>query len=183
LNRASIEHLLGEAAKLTNHREYVIIGSLSVLGQVASPPESMVYSIDIDLYAKSDPGRSDEIARNLGLGSAFEQANGYYADPVSPALATLPEGWESRLVRLPFANGTTGWFLEPNDAAISKYVRAELRDREWIWAGLQSGILSPAVIEYRMRETVMETDERARSQAAFAEDRARLAGASGKPRE
>ena len=41
MNREHIGRLLGEAAKLTNHREYVIIGSLSVLGTVASPPETM----------------------------------------------------------------------------------------------------------------------------------------------
>ena len=61
-------------------------------------------------------------------------------------LPTLPEGWQQRLVGLTFENRVTGWFLEPNDAAISKYVRAEPRDREWIWAGLEAGILSTAVI-------------------------------------
>ena len=54
-------------------------------------------------------------------------------------LPTLPEGWQQRLVRLEFENGVTGWFLDPNDAAISKYVRAEPRDREWIRAGLDAG--------------------------------------------
>ena len=41
MNREHIGRLLGKAAKLTNHRDYVIIGSLSVLGAVASPPETM----------------------------------------------------------------------------------------------------------------------------------------------
>ena len=59
MNREHIQRLLGEAAKLTNHRDYVIIGSLSVLGAVAAPPDTMVHSIDIDLYPKNDPGRSD----------------------------------------------------------------------------------------------------------------------------
>ena len=174
MNRGHIQNLLGEAARLTNHRDYVIIGSLSVLGAVASPPETMVFSIDVDLYPKNDPGRISEIASQLGLGSDFEQRHGYYADVVSPMLPTLPEGWQQRLISLSFENGVTAWFLEPNDAAISKYVRAEPRDREWIWAGLQSGILSAATIEYRMRETMMESDERARAKNAFAEDQARL---------
>ena len=129
MNREHIRLLLGEAARLTNHRDYVIIGSLSVLGTVATPPESMVFSIDIDLYAKNDPGRTAEIASKLGLGSDFEQLHGYYADVVSPMLPTLPDGWQERLVRLAFENGTVGWFLDPNHAAISKHVRAEPRDR------------------------------------------------------
>jgi len=176
VNREHIQRLLGEAAKLTNHRDYVIIGSLSVLGAVATPPDMMVHSIDIDFYPKNDPGRTAEIASHLGLGSDFEQSHGYFADVVSPMLPTLPEGWQQRLVRLEFENGVTGWFLDPNDAAISKYIRAEPRDREWIRAGLDAGILSAAVIEYRMRETSMEVDERARAKRAFEEDRARLAG-------
>ena len=86
MNRGHIQNLLGEAARLTNHRDYVIIGSLSVLGAVASPPETMVFSIDVDLYPKNDPGRISEIASQLGLGSDFEQRHGYYADVVSPML-------------------------------------------------------------------------------------------------
>jgi hypothetical protein len=178
VNREHIERLLGEAAKLTNHRDYVIIGSLSVLGAVATPPDTMVYSIDIDLYPKNDPGRTAEIASHLGLGSDFEQNHGYFADLVSPMLPTLPEGWQQRLIPLEFENGTTAWFLDPNDAAISKYVRAEPRDREWIGAGLDAGILSSDIIEYRMRETSMEADERTRAKRAFEEDLSRLADKS-----
>jgi len=37
VNRQHIQRLLGEAARLTKHRDYVIIGSLSVLGAVAAP--------------------------------------------------------------------------------------------------------------------------------------------------
>ena len=114
MNREHIRLLLGEAARLTNHRDYVIIGSLSVLRTVATPPESMVFSIDIDLYAKNDPGRAAEIDSKLGLGSDFEQLHGYYADVVSPMLPTLPDEWQERLVRLAFENRTIGWFLDPN---------------------------------------------------------------------
>lgn len=108
MNREHIQRLLGEAAKLTKHRDYVIIGSLSVLGAVAAPPDAMVFSIDIDLYPKNDPGRTAEIASHLGLGSDFEQSNGYFADVVSPMLPTLPEGWQQRLIRIEFDNGVTG---------------------------------------------------------------------------
>ena len=40
MNRNDIDRLLVEAMRVTNHRDYVIIGSLSVLGAVAQPPES-----------------------------------------------------------------------------------------------------------------------------------------------
>ena len=170
MNRDDVSHLLLEAMRITKHRDYVIIGSLSVLGATATPPDSMTGSIDVDLYPKNDPGRAFEIAAALGLGSEFEQRYGYYADAVSPMLPTLPEGWEQRLIKVEFDTGTTAWFLEPNDAAISKYVRSEPRDREWIRAGIQAGILSLPTIEYRLRETIMEIEERQRTRQAIAED-------------
>lgn len=135
----------------------------------------MTGSIDVDLYPKDDPGRASEVAKALGLGSSFEQEFGYYADAVSPALPTLPEDWESRLIPIAFASGVTAWFLDPNDAAISKYARCEPRDREWIRAGLAAGIMSMPSIEYRLRDTSMETDERARAKRAIAEDREQFA--------
>ena len=101
----------------------------------------MTGSIDIDLYPKSDPGTASEIAKALGLGSEFERIYGYYADAVSPMLPTLPQGWEHRLIKVEFDSGVSAWFLEPNDAAISKYVRSEPRDREWVRAGLEAIIL------------------------------------------
>ena len=175
MNRDDIKRLLDEAMKITNHRDYVIIGSLSVLGAIAHPPISMIGSIDVDLYPKNDPGRAFEIANKLGLGSDFEQTYGYYADAVSPMLPTLPEGWEQRLIRVAFDSGVVAWFLEPNDAGISKYVRSEPRDREWIRAGLQANILSIPTIEYRLRETIMETEELQRAKLAIGEDKKWLA--------
>lgn len=170
MNRHDVERLLVEARRVTHHCDYVIIGSLSVLGAIATPPVAMTGSIDVDLYPKEDPGRAGEVATALGLGSDFERKFGYYADAVSPALPTLPEDWEARLIAIAFDSGVTAWFLEPNDAAISKYVRGEPRDREWIRAGLEAGILSLPRIEYRLRETIMEADERERTRRAFTED-------------
>lgn len=100
MNRNDVAHLLTEAMRITKHSDYVIIGSLSVLGATATPPDSMTGSIDVDLYPKNDPGRAYEIAARLGLGSDFEQRFGYYADAVSPMLPTLPEGWEQRLIKI-----------------------------------------------------------------------------------
>lgn len=96
-DRSQVGELLAEAHKLTNHREYVIIGSLSVLGALASPPKAMVMSVDVDLYPRLDPGRAGEIHKALGESSEFYEQHGVYADAATPALAALPEGWEDRL--------------------------------------------------------------------------------------
>ncbi|CQR45066.1 conserved hypothetical protein [Thiomonas sp. CB3] len=175
MKRADIELLLNQAKLLTNHSHFVIIGSLSILGAAERPPESMTLSIDVDLYPRDDPGRVSEMACHLGLGSAFEEEHGFYADPVSPRLASLPEGWESRMIPIQFPSGVTAWFIEPNDAAVSKYVRSEPRDRAWIRGGLSAGILSMPTIEYRLRETYADDREIDLAKQSIKEDQVWLA--------
>jgi hypothetical protein len=168
-----LQELFDEARKLTNHTEFVVVGSLSILGIVQGNkiPARMLMSIDVDCYTLRDPERVFELARQLGEGSPFEQAHGYYLDPIAPAVVTVPAQWESRLVRVPLANGIVAFFLDPNDAAVSKYARGEPRDREWIRAGLAARLLSAPIIESRFRQTrFFDAAERDRAHAALAED-------------
>ncbi|HRE14411.1 MAG TPA: hypothetical protein PLD37_09475 [Usitatibacteraceae bacterium] len=179
---SDLHRLFREAHRLTGHAEFVVVGSLAALGapREGNLPARMILSIDVDAYTKADPARIFELQSALGQGSAFEMAHGYYLDPVSPALPTLPDGWEGRLYRIAFGDGIVAHFLDPNDAAVSKYARCEPRDREWLRAGLAAGILSAPIIEYRMRETVFADDEeRQRATEAFVQDRSR-ARASGR---
>lgn len=174
--REQIGILLARAKDLTSHRKFVIVGSLSILGSTPTPPPDMMHSIDVDMYLRDDPGRTEEINRVLGEGSEFAEEHGYYADPVSPNLPVLPEQWESRLIPILFADGVIGYFLEPNDAAIAKYARCESRDRRWIRAGLGARIISADLVEQRMpsaRFLVQAEHDRAKS--ALREDVARLA--------
>lgn len=171
MNREQIGVLLAEAHKLIHHREFVIVGSLSVLGTIPDPPEEMVYSIDVDLYPLRDPGRAGELARLIGQGSPFEEEHGYYADAVSPQLPTLPDGWSDRLIRVQYQDGIVGLYLDPDDAAVSKYARLEERDERWIRGGLKAGILDPKTIEKRMSTApFLDAAEEARAHAALAAD-------------
>jgi hypothetical protein len=172
--KEKIGELLNAAHKITNHTDYVIIGSLSILGAHESPPENMITSIDVDLYPRDDPGSAGEIQSALGQGSEFEAEHGIYADAVSPDLPALPDGWRERLVPIKFGKAT-GWFLEPNDAAVSKYIRGEARDREWIRAGLKNGILSMPTIEILLPLTyTASTEEAAMARARMMEDKTLL---------
>ena len=168
--------LFRQANKLTQHREFVVIGSLCVLGIVqksSDVPKRMLMSIDVDCYTKDDPDRIFELEHKLGQGSPFEAQHGFYLDPVSPDIATLPENWEFRLVPIELGDGIVVHFLDPNDAAVSKYARCEPRDREWIRAGLAARLLSAPVIKSRFRQTAFLDDpERERASRALAEDAA-----------
>lgn len=142
--------ILEEAAKLTNHRQFVVVGSLSVLGALLDPPPRMVQSVDVDLYPRLDPSRVAEINAALGQHSAFARRHGYYADGTSPRIVSVPSGWEARLIQIAFSSGVAGWFLEPNDAAVAKLMRGEDRDLEWVEAGLRAGVLARGVLEERI---------------------------------
>ena len=169
-----LHKLFAEAKKLTNHSEFVVVGSLSILGVVqgnAVPPR-MLMSIDVDCYARQDPERIYDLKKALGEGSPFEAAHGFYLDPISPKLPTLPEQWEYRLLRVPLRDGIVIFFLDPNDAAVSKYARCEPRDREWIRAGLEAGLISAPIVASRFQQTVfLSSEEQKRAINALAEDR------------
>ncbi|NDP41276.1 MAG: hypothetical protein GZ089_00935 [Aromatoleum sp.] len=174
----NLQELFDQASKLTNHTEFVVLGSLSILGVVqgSAVPARMLISIDVDCFTRQDPERVFELSKALGEGSAFEATHGFYLDPISPDVPTLPQNWQHRLIRVPLANGIVVFFLDPNDAAVSKYARGEPRDREWIQAGLKAGLLSVPVIESRFREThFMDVAERDRAAGAIASDRKRFA--------
>jgi hypothetical protein len=172
VRREDLRRLFARARELCHHTDYVVLGSLAVLGHVGTVPPRMAASIDVDAFTKNDPGRVFDLASDLGQGSPFEAEHGYYLDPISPEVATLPDGWESRLVRIELEPRLVSWFLEPNDAAVSKYARMEPRDREWIRPGLVAGILSAATIESRFTQTsFLDAVEAERARQALEEDR------------
>jgi hypothetical protein len=149
LNRGQLHALLCRARELSGHSEFVIVGSLAILGAVAEPPDAMVMSIDVDTYMKADPGRTGELCEALGQGSPFEDEHGYYLDPVSPNLPSFPEGWKDRLILVDFGD-VRAFFVDPDDVAVSKYIRGDERDMRWLREGLRTGLLSVETIERRI---------------------------------
>lgn len=160
MNADALFGLLAEAQKLCGDAEYVVVGSLSVLGMadVTAIPGDMTMSIDADCYALSDPSRTLDLQSALGEGSDFHRKHGIYLDPVNPRLPTLPAAWESRLIKV--EKGTvTAYFLEPNDAAVSKLARGEPRDTRWVAAGAQVDIISLPMVRLRMKSTIFLDDD------------------------
>lgn len=171
MKREDLRLLFARARDLCGETDYVVLGSLAVLGHAGEVPPRMAASVDVDAFCKSDPGRIFDLAGALGEGSPFEAEHGYYLDPISPRVATLPLGWEERLLRIQLEPDLVAWFLEPNDAAVSKYARMEARDREWIRPGLRTGVLSLPIIEARFAQTTfLDAAESARARRALDAD-------------
>jgi hypothetical protein len=143
VNADALFALLSKARDACGHAEYVVIGSVSILGvsEVAAIPADMTVSIDADCYTRADPDRIFDLQPLLGEGSPYHVKHGVYLDPVSPRLPTLPPGWEGRLLRLE-REGIIAWCLEPNDAAVSKLARGDPNDLRWVRAGAAAGIVS-----------------------------------------
>jgi hypothetical protein len=175
VNADTLFLLLAEARRICGHTEYVVIGSLSVLGlsEVTAIPGDMTLSIDADCYTLRDPPRVHDLQPELGEGSDFHRAHGIYLDPASPKLPTLPDGWEQRLLCMA-RDGVVAHFLEPHDAAVSKLARGEERDARWVLAGARAGILALPTVAIRMRTTrFFDAEEKSAAHALI--DRIRTA--------
>lgn len=169
-----IERLLGKIKNASNHNEFVILGSLSILGWPGQVPLNMMVSNDVDLYLRNDPERSAGIAE-FGEDSDFHEVYGYYADKVSPNMPSLPSGWKQRLIPVSYQGGITALYLEPNDCAISKYIRGNENDLRWIREGLTAKILDLSVIKDRLKTVTNFLDgEMDRAKAFIAEDEKNL---------
>lgn len=169
-----IDRVLSAIRDASGLNEFVVIGSLSALGLSGEGlPPRMTWSMEVDAYPERDPQRAPEFSAQFGENSSFHREYGYYFDAVSPDLPTLPPGWEQRMLRQILPSGVKVKYLDPNDCAISKYARSEPKDREWIRAGIEAGILSLPTIEYRMRETLfIDGAEHHTAKTAVAQDTA-----------
>jgi hypothetical protein len=89
VTRDDLARLFARARELSGETDYVVLGSLAVLGITVEVPPRMAASIDVDAYSKHDPGRIFELAAALGQGSPFEARYGYYLDPAQPGRRRL----------------------------------------------------------------------------------------------
>lgn len=162
----SLLHLLTAARAAIGHTEYVVIGSLSILGMedVAHIPLRMSMSIDVDAYTRKDPERIFDLTDILGEDSPFHREHGIYLDAVSPALPTLPDGYEARMLKVEH-EGLIVWFLHPDDAAVSKLARSDENDLRWVREGVAARLISPPMVKAHFRSTRFldkEEEDRAR---------------------
>lgn len=104
----------------------------------------------------------------MGELSAFHGSFGYFADGVSPNTATLPAGWEARLIPLCNENTgrATGWCLEPHDLAFSKLVARREKDIAFVSALLRHKLIRPSRLK-RLIESVEDLELRGRLAEAF----------------
>ncbi|MDQ2680565.1 MAG: hypothetical protein M3Y21_06045 [Candidatus Eremiobacteraeota bacterium] len=135
--------------------------------------------MEADLYPLYAPQKS-ELLNEIGELSLFHTQNGYYADGVDDTTATLPVGWQDRVVRIsgPLTQNVhgfeaRGWCLELHDLVISKLVAGREKDLTFFHTLRE---LNGVTLRERLLETKLSAAKRrivnAHLEAAFAELRA-----------
>ena len=105
----------------------------------------------------------DDVDLAIGEGSFFHETYGYYAQGVGPETATLPGGWQDRLVRVENANtgGVAGLCLDTHDLAISKYVAGREKDLAFTRQLARHRMTRKRTLEERLQATRLEPARRA----------------------
>lgn len=158
MTREQLEHIIRACATITEDDDLVIVGSQSILGQFPDAPPELKVSNEADVYPRNYPDRTELIDGSIGELSPFHQTFGYYAQGVGQQTATLPGGWEARLipVRNPRTRGATGWCLEVHDLAISKYAANREKDRDFVRALIRYNLVDRDTLTERLAATVLE---------------------------
>ncbi|MGH8171860.1 MAG: DUF6036 family nucleotidyltransferase [Rhodanobacteraceae bacterium] len=159
MRRENLEHLIRAAGAISGSQRIVVIGSQAVLGQFPhTAPERATLSMEADLLPIDAPATSELLTGTLGELSPFHNTFGYFGDGVSLRTATLPEGWQERLIPIDNANtnGYVGLCLEIHDLLISKYVAGREKDHEFCTAIVTAGLAGREVLVERLAATQLD---------------------------
>jgi hypothetical protein len=176
MTRAELEHLIAAAASIADDQEIIVIGSQAILGQFPEAPAELLRSMEADVWPRNHPERWELVDGSIGELSPFHEAFGYYAQGVGPETATLPEGWQDRLVPVssPLTRGAVGLCLEVHDLVVSKYAAGRQKDRDFVRAALRHGLADPDTLVRRIAATRLEPDRRALILGLIERDRSEL---------
>lgn len=102
--------------------------------------------------------------------SPFEVFHGFSIDGVDLSTSVLPPGWRERLVRVQNANTAapsgepqfTGWCLERHDLCVAKLCAFRDKDRNFVAALLDAGLVDPDVLVSRLGSLPPERQPAAR---------------------
>jgi len=162
VRRQDLEHIIRAAAAVTGDQDIVIVGSQAILGECPDAPDRLLLSPEADVFPRHRLEQVNEIDGVLGEGSMFHDTHSYYAHGVGAETATLPTGWEERLVPVRNDNTrqATGWCLEKHDLMLSKLAAGRVKDHEFVEAALREGIVDPAVLRERAPAMPLRSQDR-----------------------
>lgn len=170
MKREAFEHAVRAAGAVLGVNELLVIGSQALHASVEGElPDEAVRSIEVDVAVRGDTegALADLIDGSIGEASMFHATFGYYAQGVVESTATLPTGWESRLVpfETPNTNGVVAWCLDVHDLWVSKAVAGRPKDSDFCDALTRAGMVNAQTLAERLAG-VEDLDERVREAVA-----------------
>jgi len=153
MTRDQLEHAIRAACDVAEDTELLIFGSQAILGSFPDAPETLRASIEVDVQPKNFPENTDRIDGALGELSLFHTTHGFYVHGVTIDSATLPRGWEDRMVAVSDTYGTrgnTGYCLDPHDLAASKLVANREKDRNFVITLLREKLIDRDILLKRI---------------------------------
>ena len=166
MKRNEFEHVIAAAANVISEDEFVVIGSQAVLGSTSAVPDSMLVSMEADIYPAGEPERAIEVDGALGDGSPFHRQFGYYAHGVGPETAKAPTGWQERLVRVDIpprpksSRRPVAFCLEIHDLVLSKLVAGRDRDIDYAHQARAHGLLDVDTLRERVSDLPVAVERR-----------------------
>jgi hypothetical protein len=154
VTRDELEHAIRAACDVSRQDELIVIGSQSILGQFPDAPAALRQSVEVDVVVPvANPDAADLIDGVLGERSRFHDTHGFYVHGLTLDAATLPAGWESRLipVRPDPLRQWVGNCLQGNDLAASKLAAFRDKDRDFVRVLLAERMLDGSDVVERLR--------------------------------
>lgn len=165
MRRDQLEHAIRTACQIIGHSEVIVVGSQAILGTDDEDelPAAATMSIEVDILPIADSNEetarlADLIEGVAGEFSSFEQLHGFSIDGVDLDTAVPPDRWRDRLVKVQNANTAapageprfTGWCLDKEDLCVAKLCAFREKDRNFVAALLDVGLVDDGVIAARV---------------------------------
>ena len=158
MRKRELSTALRAAGRAAQETEFFLIGSQAVHAFCRRPPAEVLLSQECDVYPVNRPEAAELLNARLGRGSRFARRHGFYLDIVTPDLASLPTGWQSRLRRLS-AGSVTAWCLDIHDLAVSKLAAGRLKDLEFLAALFRRELADPRTVRRRIVRYPIDRDK------------------------
>ena len=164
MTRDELEHAIRAACDVAGDTAVYVFGSQAILGQYPDAPPDLRQSIEVDVAPQTRLDRVDAIDGSLGELSQFHTTFGFYVHGLSIDAATLPTGWERRVIRVCNAAtlGKTGLCLEGHDLAASKLAAFRDKDRDFVRVLLKEGLIRARTLIRRIGTLDLADPERRR---------------------
>lgn len=109
-------------------------------------------SYEADIMIPEHEEKAELIEAVIGELSSFHDTFGYYVQAVDSTTATLPDGWQERLIPVcnENTNGITGHCLEIHDLIISKIHAGREKDLDFFHAAINLRLLSKDILLERL---------------------------------